>query len=120
MWYFHKSEPLSVRGSELCIHLYILIAFYYENAQAADNVREICCDMVFMQLLRVWVKQTSDSRSPEVARCYYVLCVDCRVVGVGFNEVTAGAYIFAHEHREDAVGLGNVINGDLFQHTALG
>ena len=102
------------------VYIYILITFYYENAQAADNVREICYGIVFMQLLEVWVKQTSDSRSPEVARCCYVLCVDCRVVGVGFNEVTAGAYILAHEHREDAVCLGNVINSDLFQHTALG
>ncbi len=48
------------------------------------------------------------------------LCVYVGVCGVFFNEVAARAYVFAHQHGEDAVGFGGIADVYLFQHAVFG
>ncbi len=47
------------------------------------------------------------------------LCVDIGVCGVLLDELAARLYIVAHEHGEDFVGLGGILDGDLLQETGL-
>ena len=45
---------------------------------------------------------------------YFVrLCVDVGVFGMSFNKLAAGRHVVAHEHGEDAVGLGCAVDGYL-------
>ena len=49
-----------------------------------------------------------------------VLCVDVGVGGILLDELATGLYVVAHQHGEDLVGLGGVLDGDLLQQTVLG
>ena len=48
------------------------------------------------------------------------LRVDVGVVGVLLDELAAGSHIFAHEHGEDIVGTGSILDAHLLQQTCLG
>ena len=46
--------------------------------------------------------------------------IDCGVGGVLLDELAAGIHVLAHEHREDAVGLGGVADVDALEQSVLG
>ena len=48
------------------------------------------------------------------------LGVDRGVLGVALDEVAARFHIIAHQHREDVVGFGSVLNRHVFQHARFG
>ena len=48
------------------------------------------------------------------------LRVDVSVGGVFLDELTTGFDIVTHEHREDLVGLGGILDAHLLQQTVLG
>ena len=54
------------------------------------------------------VIQTGAARRPRSR-------VDVGVLGVGLDELAAGRHVVAHEHGEDVVAFGGVLNGDLAQ-----
>ena len=48
------------------------------------------------------------------------LGVDRGVLGVALDEVAARFHIIAHQHREDVIGFGSVLNRHEFQHARFG
>src|SRR5690554_7796759 len=46
--------------------------------------------------------------------------VDIRVGGVFLDELAARRHLFAHQHGEDDIGIGRILDGYLFQGTVLG
>ena len=49
-----------------------------------------------------------------------VLCVDIRVMRISLDELAAGRNLVAHQHREDAVGFGGVLDVHLAQDARVG
>ena len=42
----------------------------------------------------------------------FALCVDIGVCGILFDKLAARFYVVSHQHREDFVGFGSVLDGD--------
>ena len=47
------------------------------------------------------------------------LCIDVSVGSILFDELAAWLHVVAHEHGEDFVGFGSILDADLLQQTRL-
>ena len=50
----------------------------------------------------------------------FILCVDIGVCRVLFNKLASRLHVVSHQHGEDLVSIGGVVDGDLFEQTCLG
>ena len=66
------------------------------------------------------LKKGRRSDPSKVVRKRVDLGVDSGVARVFLDEFAAWRNVIAHQHREDAVGLGSVVNGHLLQRTRFG
>ena len=65
----------------------------------------------------------SSASMGEVVCGFAVRCalgVDVGVGGIFLDEFATRTYIFAHEHGENVVGIGSILDGDLLEQTCLG
>ena len=115
MWYFDAASRRAV------IHYNINIAFLATKTRKPFLWFSLWADCMRLPGRRVGTKKCERLLFALKSLAMGVgLCVDVCVVGIGFDKVSTRTYIFAHEHREYAVGFGYIVDGHLLEHAAFG